>query len=829
MKQTLPAVLLLLAAGTLLVSQREDLTERPGPQRDGSVLLNTGWTLRPAGRQIPLSTFPMNVRPSPDGKYLVVLEGGYLPPTLTVFRTANMQQVDQRRVDDAWLGLAFAETGGLFYVSGGVRAQVLEFALTDEGKIEERRTFPLIPEADRKLTDFIGDVLISPDGRVLYAAALYRDSVFAVNLQTGVIIGEWKSLSRPYRLLNHPDGRSFWVTGWASNSLGRHDANSGRLTSNLPLGPSPMDMVLRPTPPTEESTGPGAFRARLYVTLANTNTVAVLGLRDDGSLNQMERINVSLSTLSPAGMSPSSLALSHDSTRLYVVCSDANAVAVVNLTSPRSRVEGWIPTGWYPTAAHALDDGSLLVLNGRGSRSFPNPQGPNPQRAAPLHEGVRSDEYVGVLQRGSASLIPPHEAPQLRQWTETVLRNSPYSEMKMMDARLPADNPVPSRPGDPSPIQHVIYIVKENRTYDQVLGSLGIGNGDPTLTLFGEDVAPNHHQLAREFVLLDNFYVNADVSADGHNWSSAAIAPPYVQRMWPNSYAGRRRFYDYEGTERAAQPPAGYIWNNALAAGLTIRNYGWWVNLVPRDQVQNNVHIASVRDPALDAHTSKTFRGYDLAYKDIDRAQAFLAELKQFEQNNNLPRFITLRLGNDHTSGAAPNRPSPKAQMADNDLALGMIVEGLSRSKFWPRTAIFVLEDDAQNGPDHVDSHRSPAYVISPYARGRGIDSTFYNTVSMLRTMGLILGLRPMTIHDAGARPMAAAFLSRPDPTPYSTRKPLQSLDEMNPPSGPLAARSLVLDWSEADLIDDDELNEILWLAIKGTEPPAPTRSYFGR
>lgn len=828
MKQALLAGLLLLAAGALLISQREDLRERPGPQPDGSVLLNTGWTIRPAGRQIELSTFPMAVEEAPGGKFIVVLEGGYLPPSITVLERASMRRVARRQLEDAWLGLRFASSGGLFYVSGGSRARVYEFALDDDGQIEERRTFTLVREDERKPTDFTGDVMLSPDGRFLYAAGLYRDSIWAVNLQSGMVMDEWKTVSRPYRLLFHPDERTFWVTGWASASVARHDANSGRQIAQTTLGPSPMDMALRMKPAGEES-GDDPYRARLYVALANTNTVAVLGVTDDGQLRQIERINVSLSAISPVGMTPSALALTPERDRLFVVCSDANAVAVVNLTAKRSRVEGWIPVGWYPTAARAFDDGSLLVLNGRGSRSYPNPKGPDPERAAPLHLGVRTDQYVGVMQWGTASWIPKFDAAQLGAWTRLTMRNTPYAETKLRDAGTVPGNPVPSRPGDPSPIQHVVYIVKENRTYDQVLGDLGIGNGDPSLTLFGEAVTPNHRQLARDFVLLDNFYVNADVSADGHSWSAAAIAPAYVQRMWPNSYAGRRRTYDYEGTERAAQPPAGYIWNNVLAAGLTMRNYGWWVNVVPQAQAKDGIHVSSVRDPALDPHTSRTFRGYDLAYKDIDRARAFIAELKEFEANNSLPRFITLRLGNDHTSGAVPGRPTPKAQMADNDLALGMVVEALSRSKFWAKTAIFVLEDDAQNGPDHVDSHRAPAYVISPYTRGRGIDSTFYNTVSMLRTMGLILGLRPMTIHDAGARPMDAAFTSRADLTPYSALRPQQPLDEMNPPRTALGARSLRMQWDEADMIDDGELNEILWLAIKGTEPPAPTRSFFGR
>ena len=835
MKRILVALLLMAPAAFLLTSQNAP-PERVGPISGGRFLLNSGWVLEPAGRQIPLSTFPMATALSPDGRFVLILHGGYRKPSIAVHTRATLEPVSTYELDDAWLGIHFAPgKSGLFYVSGGSRSCVYELFLSPEGAIEARRTFPFVPEADRKHTDFTGDVTMSPDGRLIYAAALYRDSIWVINPQSGMVIEEFKSAHRPYRVLFHPEGKSFFVTGWGDGILWQHDANSGKVLARYPLGPAPMDMLWRTRPaaaesePGEAAAAPDPYVARLYVTLSNTNTVAVLGETGSGSLRNVERINVALSPLSPAGMTPSALALSPSQDRLYVVCSDANAVAAVDVTSTRSRVLGFIPTGWYPAAARAFDDGSLFVLNGRGRGSFPNPQGPNPERrAAPTHLGIRSDQYVGVLQNGSASLVPPSDAAQLNAFTETVMRNSPYRERNLYDAGIPAGSPVPNVPGEASPIRHVIYIVKENRTYDQVLGDLGIGNGDPSLTLFGEPVTPNHHKLAREFVLLDNFYVNADVSADGHNWSSAAIAPAYVQRMWPNSYAARRRHYDYEGGERAAAPPAGYIWSNALSAGLTVRNYGWWSsNITPAPA--EGPHIANVRDASLKPHTAPHYRAYDLAYRDIDRAAAFIAELREFEKKGEFPRFVTMRIGNDHTSGAASGRLSPKAQVADNDRAFGMIVEAMSNSKFWPHTAIFVLEDDAQNGPDHVDSHRSPAYVISPYTRGRGIDSSMYNTVSMLRTMELILGLRPMTIHDAGARPMFAAFNAKPDPRPYKALDAGHPLDERNPSNTPLAARSDRMDWAEADEIDDNELNAILWLAIKGTPPPAPVRSFFSQ
>jgi hypothetical protein len=503
-----------------------------------------------------------------------------------------------------------------------------------------------------------------------------------------------------------------------------------------------------------------------------------------------------------------------------------NAAAVVDVEAPRARVRGMVPSGWYPIALRAMPGETLLIFNGRGARSFPNDvNGPNPtKRPAPSHLGGAPVAYVGRLQLGSISVVQGLDDARLAAHTLSVQRNSPYRD-ELLGANPLSSAVVPAEVGVKSPlIDHVIYVLKENRTYDQVLGDLGKGNGEASLAIFPRDVTPNHHKLAEDFVLFDNFYVNADVSADGHNWSTAAIAPAYVQRMWPNSYAGRRKHYDYEGGEPAANAPAGRIWNNAIAAGLKVRNYGWWSENLK--EPKDGRHIAQVRDPQLAPFTAMQYRAYDLDYTDVERAKTFIAELKQFEAKGEFPNFITLRLGNDHTYGAAAGRLSPKSMVADNDLALGMIVEAMSRSRFWAKTAIFVLEDDAQNGPDHVDSHRSPAYVISPYTRRAAVDSTMYNTTSMLRTMELLLGIRPMTVYDASSTPMTRAFAATPKLDPYSALTPAQKMDEKNP-EGSLSARTLKMRWDEADEIDDNELNQILWLAIKGTPPPAPVRSLF--
>jgi DNA-binding beta-propeller fold protein YncE len=835
----------LLAGATFLVSQTSP-PERVGPLAGGGFLLNSGWVLRPAGAQIPLSTLPMSVAVAPGGKYVLILHGGYLKPSISVHEAAGFRTVATVEVPDAWLGLAFAPGTSRFYAGGGAKGCVYEFELTPAGQIEARRTFALIPQDKLTHRDFIGDVAVSTDGRILYAAGFLRDSIFAVNLASGMVTDEWKTVARPYRILMHPGGGAFYVTGMGAGQIALHNAVSGALVARQFAEMEPMDLVWSTRQPeqaggeegadnaaTKKDAGEAAppYAGRIFSASGATNLVSVFGVKRDGPLEAIERINVALTPLQPAGSTPSALALAPDERTLYVVCSDLNAVAVVDISTAHATLRGFIPTGWYPTAARVLSDGRVLVLNGRGARSFANPRGPNPLvRAEKSHLGEPGGvEYVGAIQRGTASLIAPYSDDQLSAWTRTVLANSPYRDERMMDAGIPVGNPIPSVPGAATPLQHVVYIIKENRTYDQVLGDLGRGNGDASLAIFGQQVTPNLHKLARDFVTLDNFYVNADVSADGHNWTSSAIAPPYVQRLWPNSYAGRRAHYDYEHMERAALPPAGRLWTNALMAGLSLRDFGWGVdNITPAPS--SGRQVSRARDPQLAPCVNLDYRGFDLEYRDVDRERVFEAELRQWESSGQMPRLTLVRLGNDHTAGVAAGRPSPRALVADNDLAIGRLVDALSHSRFWATSAIFIVEDDAQNGADHVDSHRSPAFVLSPYTRHRGVDSTMYNTVSVLRTMELILGLRPMTVFDAGARPMWNAFAAQPDLTPYNAVEATYPLHERNPAADTAEARlSAGYDYSEADQIDDNAFNAVLWRAIRGTPPPAPVRSLFGR
>ncbi len=470
-----------------------------------------------------------------------------------------------------------------------------------------------------------------------------------------------------------------------------------------------------------------------------------------------------LSALNPAlkqflpdvpGSTPSSLALSPDDTKLFVANAGNNDVAVFDIANPaQSHSLGFIPVGKYPTSVRVTPDGRrLLVANGKGIAPKANPGGPQPGKR---REGTNS-QYIADLVPGALSII---DLPKGGDWkkalatyTRQAYENIPRSGAVPFPAS--ADNPIPLEPGQASPIKYCIYIIKENRTYDQVFGDLPQGNGDPKLCLFPEAGTPNHHKLAREFVLFDNFYVDAEVSAAGHEWSTGAYATDFVEKNWPLNYGhNRAKKYPYpaEGEFPAAYPAGGYLWDRAKAAGVSYLSFGEFVT-----ELKNGTNVSRV--PGLQGHVDPLFHGFDVTYPDVKRAERFIGEVRRFEALGEMPRLQIVRLPNDHTAGGTGGALSPSALVGDNDLALGQIVEAVSRTKFWAQTAIFVLEDDAQNGPDHVDAHRSVLLVASPYSRRAVVDSTMYSTASVLRTMELILGLKPMTQFDAAAMPMFNAF-----------------------------------------------------------------------
>jgi DNA-binding beta-propeller fold protein YncE len=815
-------VYLLILFVSVLASQPSG-REQVGKLPDGSFLLSTGWRIQPVGRQVPVDTLPMSSALSRDGKFLLVLNGGYRPPTISVISATDMKEAARVPVPDGWLGLTFSPDGTRVYVGGGSKYAVYEFSFSSDGQLKPTRTIEIAPGVKPGETDFIGDVAVAPDGKTVYAADLYHDSVAAVDLQSARVTGRYKTGRRPYRILFHPDGKSYFVSSWADGIVYWHDARTGSEITRLRLGPHTTDMVLsdRKNPDTKD------WPYRLFVTAGNTNFVYVAGVSASNTMQILETLNVGMTARQPAGMTPSGVALNADQTRLFVACSDANVVAVADISDERSRLEGFVPSGWYPTGARALPDGRLVILNGRGLASYPS-RLPGPAKTSAPNEGDPRRDYVANMQTGTLSVVDPLTDESLDSYTKSALSLSPYRDAQLDLDSLPGNSVLYSKTGQPSPIEHVIYIIKENRTYDQVFGKIGKGNGDGSLTLFDESAAPNHYKLAREFVLFDNFYANADVSADGHNWATAGIAPDYTQRMWPNNYAHRSPYYRFEGGEPANTPPAGYIWSNAISAGLSVRNYGEFVEN-KKQAGTDGIQVDRVSDPSLRGITNLRYRGFDLDYPDVERARVFLNDLKEFEQSGVMPRLMIVRLGNDHTNGATAGKLSPLSSFADNDYALGQIVEGVSKSRFWAKTAIFAIEDDAQNGPDHVDSHRSVMLAISPYTHRGIVDSSMYNQSSIMRTMELILGLRPMTQFDAAGRPLTAAFDAAASPATYTAEKPRVSLTDRNPGGSTAALRSGKLDFHDADENDDDELNNILWAAIKGTPAPPPVRSYFSR
>lgn len=779
-----------------------------GPQPDGTTLLNTGWRLQPAGLSIPVGTMPMSRVSTVDGKTLYVLNGGFNPPSISVIDTVRKTEIQRQPLPSAWRGLALAADGKTLYASQAASMRISRFAV-NEAKLTPAGEIDLTALAPQGEAHFLGDILLTTNNRLLVADSP-QNKVYVLKLPEGTLERTITTGPSPYALAAEPgQPNQIWVSHWTGSSIAAYNLDTGEAIHKIPTGPHPTEILRTAN--------------QLIVATANTNHIEFYQQRQT-QWTQSEIVSVAMTPHQPVGMTPSALALSPDGKTVLAVCSDANAVAVIQLTDKRARMAGFIPTGWYPTGV-AFTSNGIAILNGRGSRSLPNPKGPQSTgRSAALPDV----EYVLRIQTGTVQFVDTWTEATLKQHTAKVQSLSPWRESLLADAGIPKGNPIPTKPGQPSPIKHVILLMKENRTYDQVFGDLDKGNRDPSLVLFGESITPNHHKLAREFVLLDNFYVNADVSADGYYWTTSAIAPDTTQKTMPIGYARRGpRGKSIPTPEGIRTAPGGHIWDAALRAGKTIRNYGFSAVNLPNPPA-TGIQIATVQDEALRPHTSMTFRQHDRAFSDQLRMKVVIDDLHEWEKKGEMPHLVLITIGNNHTEGTTPGACTPQSCVADNDQAFGQLVEALTQSRFWKDTALFVLEDDAQNGPDHVDSHRSPGFVISPYTKRGGVDSTHYSTVSMLRTIELILGLPPMTHFDASARPMHTLFQNEPDLRPYTNEPPRHSLTDLNPARSTTAARSLQLDFSGSDKADDDELNDILYLAIQGRPAPAPKRTLFG-
>ena len=839
----------------------------PGQRPDGSVLLPNQWALRPAGEQIAVGDFPVNLALHPGGRFAAVLHCGYSAHEIVILDLAKRAIVSREKVAEAFYGLAFSKDGSRLFCSGSSGETIDEFQFAD-GQLSGHATVLL---RDPKRRGIPAGLAVSADARTIYAANLWGHSVSRVRASSegAPSIDELLLIDnalappddnpaltkqrppgpeetdsaklpapspstddpsitkRDLQLLDHTDPHApfpyacaldekrerLYVSLWAQSSVAVIDTKTFTLMARWSTEAHPSEMLLNKS---------GRL---LYVANANRNTVSVIDTADGRTV---ETLLAELVPGAPPGNTPNSLALSPDGAHLFVANANINTVAVFDVSvTGKSRSLGFIPVGWYPTSVRVTQDGrTLLVVNGKGETSKPNPEGPQPGRKS--SPGKR--QYIGELMNGTVSVIPlparEKLEAQMKNWTAIAYACSPETERKIAASDL-AGNPIPLRPGDATPLKYIIYIIKENRTYDQVLGDMKGGNGDPALCLFPESVTPNHHALARDFVLLDNVYVDAEVSADGHEWSMGAYATDFVEKTWPLSYGhGKSGKFPYpsEGGFPIATPAGGYLWDRARDAGVSYRSYGEWVanGKTPADPCR-------AKTKALEGHFDPWFHSFDTGYRDQKRADRFIAELKRFEGQGEMPRLQIVRLPNDHTSGTSPGRPTPTAQVADNDLALGRVIEAISHSRFWPQTAVFVIEDDAQNGPDHVDAHRTISFAFSPYIRRGSVDSTMYSTSSLLRTMELILGLKPMSQFDATAMPMFASFQKTPDLTPFTVRPISTNLDETNAKTAWGGKASRHMDFTKEDAADDQKLNEIIWRSVRGAASPmpAPRRAAF--
>jgi DNA-binding beta-propeller fold protein YncE len=782
------------------------LRSRPGLRPNTNLLFN-GWGITPAGEQIPTSDMPLKLVIAPDRQRLLAVHGGFGRHGVTVIDIATRKETQFLPLAKSWNGLAFSSNGRQFFVSGGDSGLVHVFNYAEGNAVFERSVRP----SSTANAPFLAGIAVHPGTGKLYVCNEANHEVWVLRpkslaLEAAIPVGQ-----HPHTCVVGADRAHLYVSNWGSKCVSIVDMNRGIRVRDVAVGLRPNDMALAPD-------------GRLFVACAGDNTIHVietraLETRESGPSPKRrvpegtrEIISTSLYPESPEGSTPDSVAVSPDGHTLFAANADNNDVVVVDISNSHSEearrngesvsvVEGFIPVGWYPTAvAVSPDNQTLFVANGKGLASRPNfpASTANPRRA----HTPQAYDYIGETLSGSVSFIARPDAARMARYTQAVRRNSPYTPDQFQHASVPSDSVISARVGDACPIQYVLYIIKENRTYDQVLGDFRdahgqpAGNGDSNLTLYGESVTPNHHQIARDYVLLDNLYCNGEVSADGHSWCDAAIATDYNQRSWILSYS---RHGKLPGNQEMEIPSAGYLWDLCRQHGVSFKNYGegaWRVPSANRGAWGNG--------------------------RDMDRVESWIKDLNAAEHVGVLPRFTIMSLGEDHTRGTTPREFTPDASVASNDLGLGRIVAAASRSRFWKQMAIFVIEDDAQNGPDHVDAHRTVGLVISPYCKRGFVDSTFYTTASMVRTMELILGLPPLTQYDAGATPMFNCFTRSAELVPYQLLTPGVDLLAKNTGKSPGAKQSARMNFREYDLAPEDELNRILWQAARGAGVPYP-------
>jgi YVTN family beta-propeller protein len=845
------------AAGRAAAADEPTVGEADG----GRVIVPTNQVLTPAGRQVTFPGRPTDLVLLPDRRTVVIKNLREL--TFLDADTGELIQTLHLPIGGhSVAGLAVADGGDIIYSSTSANRVQVAGRSEKTGLYHWMKYHVLVPPPNVRGDAAVTGLALTSNGESLLVLSGRGNTLLQFDRARNCVVGEPISVGVAPFAVVVASAQKAYVSNWggdppqpgdpqapssrtptkidprtgatASGSVSVVDLDQHKTVKSIPTGLHPSGMVL------------SADRQYLYVACANSDTVDVIDTRTD---TVVESIAMRPEARLPFGSGPNALALSLDGSKLYVANGTNNAVGVValgpkasssSISENSSRTIGYIPTGWYPGAIVVREwkRGNLpaTLTTSREQLVVANIKGVGSRNRR--HEvGFNTHNHLG-----SVSLIIEPDREQLAHYSKQVAENNRLAialaglEPPRPTARARA---VPERHGEPSLIKHVIYIIKENRTYDQVFGDITAGNGDSRLVMFGQEVTPNQHALAAEFVLLDNFYCSGVLSADGHAWATEAYATDYLERH----FGGFVRSYPYDGEDPLAYASSGFLWDNALAHGITFRDYGEFVKaeITPHDakwiDLYNDYrhHTENVKVKArpgvetLRNYLCPTYVGFPGIVPDVYRAREFLKEFQAFEARGSMPRLIVMLLPNDHTDGTRPNFPTPRAMVADNDLALGQIVEAVSHSRFWPDTAIFVAEDDPQAGLDHVDGHRTIAQVISPYTRRHMVDHTFYSQLGMVKTIELILGLPPMNQMDLAAPAMRNCLRNRPDFRAYQARANAVPLDEMNRKvselSGPQlywAQKSLELDLDDVDDADEVAMNHILWHATKGYDVPYP-------
>ncbi|HVM88667.1 MAG TPA: bifunctional YncE family protein/alkaline phosphatase family protein [Puia sp.] len=800
MRKLLSGVLIL---STLNVFSQPSVKEELVSKR---IMLPNGWSLTPVGKSIQLGDLPLNIAVSKSKKYIAVTNNGQSTQSLQLIDIKNETRLDSIDIPKSWLGLKFSSDEKFLYASGGNDNWILKYTITNN-KLVLKDSIKLGSKWPDKISP--AGLEIDDARHLMYVVTKENDSLYIVDLLTKKTIHKYSLGGEGYTCLLSNNKKELYISCWGCNKILIFNTQLKKFTDEISAGSNPNDLTI---------TNDNHY---LFAANANDNSVSVIDLP---KRKLIETLNAALYADAPSGSTTNALSLSENEKTLYVANADNNCLAVFDVSHPgHSKPKGFIPVGWYPTAVKVVGK-KIFVANGKGFTSMANPYGPNPTKIKQQVKYQGDDknkpkevQYIGGLFKGTLSIFNEPNEKELSDYSKLVYENTPYTKAKEMNTNGEAGNPIPMQVGNPSPIKHVFYIIKENRTYDQVLGDVKEGNGDTSLVLFGEHVTPNLHALVKEFVLLDNFYCDAEVSADGHNWSLGGYATDYLEKTWPTSYGGRGGNYDAEGNRAIANNKNGFIWDYCKRANVTYRTYGEFA-----DNYKPNI-------PILRDHYCTYYTSWDQTVRDTTRVSQWKRDFDSLLNTNALPQLNTLRIINDHTEGLRKGRPTPFVHVADNDLAIGEFVEYLSNSPVWKESVVFIVEDDAQNGPDHVDAHRTTAYVAGGYVKRHYVDHTMYSTTSMVRTIELILGLPPMSQYDAAAMPMWRSFTSTPDLTPFKSLPCNIDLNEKNTAWNELAKQSAGFDFTKEDKVPENEFNEVLWKAIKGSNSmlPAPKRAAF--